>query len=235
MAFSRDAGRGEAGGDPPAAARRRERPALQRQAALPAAHRAGRGLRRHRRTVQARPAPRQGHQDHQRPAAPVDGRQLIHATAFKDNETLVTELLGSRPTRHTPLGTDATSYLPARTRPTPTTKNDRPRSRTGIPVTAPPCPGCHHNRGRRFLNITDTAGPCRLCRCQTPPLRSGCRAPNAQFWVTPSACRAPIAATEDVLSALRQCMLCKPICHSLTGSVIIQAPCTSMVRRSARV
>ena len=43
-----------------------------------------------------------------------DGRQLIDATAgFQDNEALVTELLGFRPTRHTPLGTDATLYVPA--------------------------------------------------------------------------------------------------------------------------
>jgi hypothetical protein len=43
-----------------------------------------------------------------------DGRQLIDATAgFRDNEALVTELLGFRPTRHAPLGTDATLYVPA--------------------------------------------------------------------------------------------------------------------------
>ena len=43
-----------------------------------------------------------------------DGRQLIDATAgFKDNEALVTELLGFHPTRHAPLGTDATLYVPA--------------------------------------------------------------------------------------------------------------------------
>ena len=43
-----------------------------------------------------------------------DGQQLIDATAgFMDNEALVTELLGFRPTRHTPLGTDATRYVPA--------------------------------------------------------------------------------------------------------------------------
>jgi hypothetical protein len=43
-----------------------------------------------------------------------DGRQLIDATAgFKDNEALVTELLGFRPTRHTPLGTDSTLYVAA--------------------------------------------------------------------------------------------------------------------------
>jgi hypothetical protein len=43
-----------------------------------------------------------------------DGGQLIDATAgFQDNEALVTELLGFRPTRHTPLGTDATLYVPA--------------------------------------------------------------------------------------------------------------------------
>jgi hypothetical protein len=43
-----------------------------------------------------------------------DGRQLIDAAAgFKDNEALVTELLGFRPTRHTPLGADATLYVPA--------------------------------------------------------------------------------------------------------------------------
>ena len=43
-----------------------------------------------------------------------DGRQLIDATAgFTDNEALTTELLGFRPTRHTPLGTDATLYIPA--------------------------------------------------------------------------------------------------------------------------
>jgi hypothetical protein len=42
-----------------------------------------------------------------------DGRQLIDASAsFRDNEALVTELLGFRPTRHTPLGTDATLYVP---------------------------------------------------------------------------------------------------------------------------
>ena len=43
-----------------------------------------------------------------------DGQQLFDATAgFKDNESLTTELLGFRPTRHTPLGTDATLYVPA--------------------------------------------------------------------------------------------------------------------------
>jgi len=43
-----------------------------------------------------------------------DGRQLIDAAAgFEDNDALVTELLGFRPTRHTPLGTDATLYVPA--------------------------------------------------------------------------------------------------------------------------
>ncbi|MGD0704023.1 MAG: SbcC/MukB-like Walker B domain-containing protein [Trebonia sp.] len=40
-----------------------------------------------------------------------DGQQLIDATAgFKDNEALTTELLGFRPTRHTPLGTETTLY-----------------------------------------------------------------------------------------------------------------------------
>jgi hypothetical protein len=43
-----------------------------------------------------------------------DGRQLIDASAgFRDNEALVTELLGFRPSRHTPLGTDATLCVPA--------------------------------------------------------------------------------------------------------------------------
>jgi Putative exonuclease SbcCD, C subunit len=43
-----------------------------------------------------------------------DGTQLIDATCgFTDNESLTTELLGFRPTRHTPLGADATLYLPA--------------------------------------------------------------------------------------------------------------------------
>ena len=43
-----------------------------------------------------------------------DGRQLIDATAgFSDNEALVTELLGFRPTRHAPLGAEATLYVPA--------------------------------------------------------------------------------------------------------------------------
>jgi hypothetical protein len=43
-----------------------------------------------------------------------DGQQLIDATAgFKDNEALTTELLGFRPTRHTPLGTETTLYTPA--------------------------------------------------------------------------------------------------------------------------
>ncbi|HEX3712979.1 MAG TPA: SbcC/MukB-like Walker B domain-containing protein [Trebonia sp.] len=43
-----------------------------------------------------------------------DGEQLLDASAgFSDNEALVTELLGIRPTRHTPLGQDATLYVPA--------------------------------------------------------------------------------------------------------------------------
>ena len=43
-----------------------------------------------------------------------DGQQLIDASAgFQDNEAITTELLGFRPTRHTPLGTDATLYVPA--------------------------------------------------------------------------------------------------------------------------
>jgi hypothetical protein len=43
-----------------------------------------------------------------------DGAQLIDATAaFPDNESLTTELLGFRPTRHTPLGTETTLYTPA--------------------------------------------------------------------------------------------------------------------------
>ena len=43
-----------------------------------------------------------------------DGEQLIDATAgFKDNEELTTQLLGFRPTRHAPLGTDATLYVTA--------------------------------------------------------------------------------------------------------------------------
>ncbi|HEY6493401.1 MAG TPA: SbcC/MukB-like Walker B domain-containing protein, partial [Trebonia sp.] len=53
-----------------------------------------------------------------------DGRQLIDATlGFKDNEALTTELLGFRPTRHTPLGTDATLYVPA-LEPDPTDPED---------------------------------------------------------------------------------------------------------------
>jgi hypothetical protein len=43
-----------------------------------------------------------------------DGRHLIDVTAgFKDNGALVTELLGFRPARHTPPGTDAALYVPA--------------------------------------------------------------------------------------------------------------------------
>jgi hypothetical protein len=43
-----------------------------------------------------------------------DGQQLIDAgTAHPDNEALVTELLGFRPTRHAPLGTASTLYSPA--------------------------------------------------------------------------------------------------------------------------
>jgi hypothetical protein len=43
-----------------------------------------------------------------------DGEQVIDASAgYADNEVLVTKLLGFRPTRHTPLGTDATLYVPA--------------------------------------------------------------------------------------------------------------------------
>lgn len=43
-----------------------------------------------------------------------DGGQLIDAAAgYSDNDALVTQLLGFRPTRHTPLGTDATLYVPA--------------------------------------------------------------------------------------------------------------------------
>jgi hypothetical protein len=40
-----------------------------------------------------------------------DGEQLIDASAgYPDNETLVAELLGFRPTRHAPLGTVSTLY-----------------------------------------------------------------------------------------------------------------------------
>ena len=43
-----------------------------------------------------------------------DGQQLIDATAgYKDNDALTTEILGFRPTRHTPLGADSTLYTPA--------------------------------------------------------------------------------------------------------------------------
>ena len=43
-----------------------------------------------------------------------DGQQLIDATAgFRDNEELITQLLGFRPTRHTPLGAAATLYSQA--------------------------------------------------------------------------------------------------------------------------
>jgi hypothetical protein len=48
-----------------------------------------------------------------------DGAALIDATGpggtggFGDNESLVTELLGFRPTRHAPLGTGATLYTQA--------------------------------------------------------------------------------------------------------------------------
>ncbi|MGH3170886.1 MAG: hypothetical protein ACRDN0_34075, partial [Trebonia sp.] len=43
-----------------------------------------------------------------------DGEQLIDAAVgFADNDALAAELLGLRPTRHTPLGTDATLYVPA--------------------------------------------------------------------------------------------------------------------------
>ena len=43
-----------------------------------------------------------------------DGQQLIDATAgYKDNDALTTEILGFRPTRHTPLGVDSTLYTPA--------------------------------------------------------------------------------------------------------------------------
>jgi hypothetical protein len=46
-----------------------------------------------------------------------DGAQLIDAAAgFADNDALVTELLGLRPTRHTPLGTESTlRFSPADT------------------------------------------------------------------------------------------------------------------------
>ena len=43
-----------------------------------------------------------------------DGQQLIDATAgYQDNDALTTEILGFRPTRHTPLGVDSTLYAPA--------------------------------------------------------------------------------------------------------------------------
>jgi hypothetical protein len=43
-----------------------------------------------------------------------DGQQLIDATAgYKDNDALTTEILGFRPTRHTPLGVDSTLYTSA--------------------------------------------------------------------------------------------------------------------------
>jgi Putative exonuclease SbcCD, C subunit len=42
-----------------------------------------------------------------------DGGQLVDASAgYPDNDALVTELLGFRPTRHAPLGTEATLYAP---------------------------------------------------------------------------------------------------------------------------
>ncbi|MBV9448427.1 MAG: TIGR02680 family protein [Streptosporangiaceae bacterium] len=45
-----------------------------------------------------------------------DGQQLIDgAVGYADNEALVTELLGFRPTRHAPLGTASTLYPPAET------------------------------------------------------------------------------------------------------------------------
>jgi len=40
-----------------------------------------------------------------------DGEQLVDASAgYADNDTLVAQLLGFRPTRHAPLGTAATLY-----------------------------------------------------------------------------------------------------------------------------
>jgi hypothetical protein len=40
-----------------------------------------------------------------------DGQELVDASAgFADNDALVAELLGFRPTRHAPLGTAATLY-----------------------------------------------------------------------------------------------------------------------------
>jgi hypothetical protein len=47
-----------------------------------------------------------------------DGGQLVDASAgYPDNDALVTELLGFRPTRHAPLGTEATLYAPPETEP----------------------------------------------------------------------------------------------------------------------
>jgi hypothetical protein len=43
-----------------------------------------------------------------------DGTALVDASGgFADNEALATELLGFRPTRHAPLGTEATLYAQA--------------------------------------------------------------------------------------------------------------------------
>jgi hypothetical protein len=40
-----------------------------------------------------------------------DGEQLVDASAgYSDNDALVAELLGFRPTRHAPLGTASTLY-----------------------------------------------------------------------------------------------------------------------------
>ena len=72
-----------------------------------------------------------------------DGRQLIDATVgFKDNESLTTELLGFRPTRHAPLGADATLYVPAlcNQQAPRTTKTNRHQPQQVIPNGWLPCP-----------------------------------------------------------------------------------------------
>ena len=54
-----------------------------------------------------------------------DGQELVDASAgFADNDALVAELLGFRPTRHAPLGTAATLYAPESLRDEPDDEDD---------------------------------------------------------------------------------------------------------------
>ena len=88
-----------------------------------------------------------------------DGQQLIDATAgFQDNESLVTELLGFRPTRRTPWARTPPSTCPPWTQTLPTlrtTKTNCPSVAWRVPrsIVFAALTGDHRKRVRGVLGI----------------------------------------------------------------------------------